>query len=200
MSEAGTRLTLANLGGSTGFRSDARFTICEAPPPPDTLAEPDDPPEDPVALAYAEGLAIGAAKARADAAETAHANDEARAALALSFARLDDQMAEELRLRLRDTVAALCEAAIAPLALDETALMARIKRGVSMLARVDDERLIQLHPDDLALVAPRLLQEWTVQPDPTLTRGAIRVEAANGGVADGPEQWRCAITEALEQC
>ena len=42
--------------------------------------------------------------------------------------------------------------------------------------------------------------DWQVVPDPALARGALRVEAANGGVEDGPAQWRAAITEAFEQC
>jgi flagellar assembly protein FliH len=33
-----------------------------------------------------------------------------------------------------------------------------------------------------------------------LERGALRVEAANGGVEDGPAQWRQAIAEALALC
>jgi flagellar assembly protein FliH len=69
-----------------------------------------------------------------------------------------------------------------------------------MLARIDDERVIRLHPDDLTLVAPRLSGGWEVQPDPALTRGAIRIEARNGGVEDGPEQWRQAIEEVLSRC
>ena len=101
---------------------------------------------------------------------------------------------------LRDTVAALCEAAIAPLALDEDALARRIVTAVSMLARADDERVIRLHPDDLDLVSQRLSAEWQVEPDPTLERGAVRVETATGGVEDGPGQWRRAIAEALHQC
>ena len=60
--------------------------------------------------------------------------------------------------------------------------------------------MIRLHPDDLAFIAPQLSQDWNVRPDPSLARGAIRVEAANGGVEDGPEQWRRTIAEALDQC
>lgn len=194
-----SRLSFEALGGTSGFRSDARFSLLHqaaAEPAPVPEAEPDDP----LAIAFAEGYAAGAAEAQAMAAEQTAADDAARALLSLSFARLDKELAEELRLRLRDTVAALCETAIAPLALDQDALMMRIERAISMLSRADDERLIRLHPEDMKLISPRISAEWQVQPDATLERGSIRVESAQGGVEDGPEQWRRAIAEALHQC
>ena len=69
-----------------------------------------------------------------------------------------------------------------------------------MLSRADDERLIRLHPEDIKLISPRISADWQVQSDATLERGSIRVESAQGGVEDGPEQWRRAIAEALHQC
>ena len=197
MSEA-ARVDFVALPASAGFRLDTRFSVAETPPAPEP--EPEPAPEDPAATAYAEGFAAGVAKAQLEAMGQEDADTTSREALALSIARLDRDMQQELRQRLRDTVAALCETAIAPLALDEAALEARIERAVSMLARIDDERVIRLHPDDLALVAPGLSEDWEVQPDPTLMRGAIRIEARNGGVEDGPEQWRQAIEEALARC
>lgn len=192
-------VSLEALGGPTGFRRNARFAPVPEPwqiPP----AEPEPPADDPIARAYAEGFAAGSAAAQAQAEERARIEAQARDALSLSFARLDHDLQEELRQRLRDTVAALCESAIAPLALDEGALIQRIEKAVSMLARADDERVIRLHPEDLALVSPRLAAEWQVMPDPSLERGGLRVESVNGGIEDGPAIWRRAIAEALHQC
>lgn len=196
-------VSLETLGGPTGFRRSARF----APP---RQAEPASPPApepeiaapagDPIALAFTEGFAAGRAAAEAEAAQRAEAEAAAREMLALSFSRLDSDLRDELRLRLRDTVAALCEAAIRPLALDEDALIRRIEVAVSMLARADDERTIRLNPADIALIAPRMRAEWDVTPDPALERGGLRVESTNGGVEDGPAVWRRAIAEALHQC
>lgn len=194
------RLSFDTLGGSSGFRTDARFTTASEHAYPMPNPVPEDEPEDPLAVAFAEGYAAGAAQAHAEAERQTEAEAAARELLALSFERLDRDLAEELRLRLRDTVAALCETAIAPLALDDDALVRRVERAVSMLSRADDERLIRLHPDDLALVAPRLSADWQVLADATLERGAVRVESTQGGVEDGPEQWRRAIAEALRQC
>ncbi len=178
---------------STGFRTDLRFA---AAPAPLTNSVPDDPE----AIAYAEGYAAGSAETAEAAAQLASEEAQAREALALSFARLDNDMAELLRQRLRDTVAALCESALAPLALDEAALLTRIEAAAAMFARADDERVIRLNPSDLALVSSQLTLDWSVQPDPTLPRGSLRVETASGGVEDGPDQWRRAIAEALAQC
>ena len=186
-----------------GFRSDMRFAAAnEPPPPPQFDPEPfaQVEPEDPLATAFAEGYAAGVAETSARAAQEAAADLAAREGLGLALTRLDRELEEALRQRLRDTVAALCETAIAPLALDEDALMRRIERAVSLLARADDERLIRLHPDDVALLSPRFAADWQVVPDRTLERGALRIETPNGGVEDGPELWRRAIAEALHQC
>ena len=181
-----------------GFRSDSRFAL------PVRAAAPIEPEPvqiaDPVALAWAEGYARGLDDARAEAAEAAAAETEARTALDLSLTRLDAELAESLRQRLQDTVLALCEQTLVPYALDPAALAARVERAVAMFARAEDERVIRLHPDDLALIAERLSADWTVSPDPTLERGALRVESQSGGVEDGPAQWRRALIEAFHAC
>ncbi|TCM18862.1 flagellar assembly protein FliH [Novosphingobium sp. PhB165] len=185
------------------FRPDVRFggPALEADPqdnPPPPVPEPEAP--DPLTEAFARGYAKGSRQASEDAAQRAAADAAARERLSLSFARIDDRLEEELRLRLRDTVAALCEAAIAPLALDPAALGRRIEVAVSMLSRADDDRVVHLNPRDFELVSPRLHSEWKIRPDRTLERGTVRIETGSGGVEDGPATWRRAIAEALQQC
>jgi flagellar assembly protein FliH len=203
-SGSGGRLPLEALSAASGFRSDARFKSLGAAPyraaERQPAPAPQVEPEDPLAIAFAQGYAAGAAEAQAQAAELASINAAASEGLVLSFAKLDEQLEQELRQRLRDAVAALCEGAIAPLALDEAMLMRRIERAVSMLARADDERLIRLHPDDIALLNPGFAADWQILPDRTLERGALRVETSSGGIEDGPELWRRVIAEALRQC
>ncbi len=192
---------LTGRGEAGGFRQDLRFAdaspgSAEAAPP----REPEPEPADPLALAYAEGYAAGVEQAANEAAEVMAAEAEARAALGLSLSRLDAEMAETLRRRLTETVMALCDATLLPYALDAEALATRVERAVAMLARADDERVIRLHPDDLKLVAPKLPQDWAFAEDPAMQRGHLRVETANGGVEDGPIQWRQALAEALQSC
>ncbi|MCT2398171.1 FliH/SctL family protein [Novosphingobium mangrovi (ex Huang et al. 2023)] len=200
---------LEALAGPVGFTPDKRFgdVVPEPAPAPEPEPEPhpfepraeEDAP-DPVAEAFSDGFAAGHEQARAEAEARAAEDAAAFEGLTLSFLRLDATLEEELRLRLRDTVAALCEAAIAPLVLDEEALMSRIARAVSMLSRADDERIIRLHPDDIKLLAPRLREDWTIEPEPGLERGTVRIDSQNGGVEDGPATWRLAIAEAMHQC
>lgn len=176
------------------FSRDLRFAPPEMPawsPPP---AEDDAP--DPLALAWAAGHT--AACAETEAAIAAQA--DARARFAFSFARLDADLAEAMRARLVETVIALCEATMRPLALDREALARRVAAAVALFVRADDERVLRLHPDDLALLSGELPAEWSFLPDPALERGALRIESASGGVEDGPAQWRTAIVEALRLC
>jgi len=191
---------LSRNDSGPAFRSDARFAV---PAVAANAAPPEPTPtviEDPVALAWAEGYARGLNDARLEAAEAQALAAEAHAALTLSLTRLDAELAESLRQRLQDTVMALCEQTLVPYALDAEALAARVERAVAMFARAEDERVIRLHPEDLVLVSERLSAEWTVVPDPTLTRGSLRVESQSGGVEDGPAQWRRALAEAFHAC
>lgn len=206
MSEPLRALSLADLGAaSAGFARDRRFfrDLLAAPAPPPAEPEPafeQSEPHDPVAEAWAEGYARGLGEAQEAAAQIIAEQEAARAKIELSLARLDAAMEADLKDRLRETVEALCEAAIAPAALDPDGLARRVEVAAAMLARAQDERVIRLHPEDIALVAARLPEDWHFIPDATLERGAVRVEGAQGGVEDGPDQWRLAIAEALRQC
>jgi flagellar assembly protein FliH len=184
-------LPFAAFGESAGFQSDLRFSAV-------TPAAPK--PGDPIAQAWTEGHAAGLSEAREAAEAQAETEAAARAKITITLARLDADQIELLRQRLTATVAALCEASLAPLALDPTAMAARVSVAASMLARADDDKVLRLHPDDLALVSKQLPEDLEVFADPALERGALRLETANGGVEDGPSHWRRAIAEALAQC
>lgn len=185
---------LAGRSGG-GFHRDPRFASASAPAAMAVAAD-----EDPIAAAFAEGFAAGSNEALEAAEAAAVAAAQARAKLEFSFIRLDADLAEKLRDKLLETVTALCESVLHPLALDADALARRVETAVAMFVRADDERVIRLHPDDLTLLAGKLPADWTFNPDPALERGALRVETASGGVEDGPAQWRAAITEALRLC
>lgn len=203
MSEALRAISLADLGhASPGFARDRRFFRQLVVPEPEPEPVEPDPtePHDPMAEAWAEGYAKGLGDAQEAAAQLIAEQDAARSRIEFGLGRIDAAMQSELEDRLRETVIALCEAAIAPAALDPDALTWRVQVAAAMLARAEDQRVIRLHPEDLALIAARLPEDWHFEPDAGLERGALRVEGAAGGVEDGPEQWRCAINEALRQC
>ena len=198
MSEPVRVLSLAELGLSPGaFREDRRFVrdaVSEPAPPP---AEPE---EDPETRAFAAGYAQGAADAEAALREALAEQDTAHAKLELAFGRLDADLTRELEARLRDTVLALCTALFGDYAANEEALAARVRTAAGMLARAADERVIRLHPEDLALLGQRLPEDWHFEPDPALERGALRIEGTAGGVEDGPATWTRALSEALAAC
>lgn len=185
-------LPLAALGSGAGFSSDPRFASI----PQNSR----DQSADPVAEAWAEGHAAGLAEAMSEAADRTAAEAAARQRIELALARLDVEQQELLHQRLVDTVTALCDAALAPLAIDPAALVHRAQRAAQMLARADDAAVLRLHPDDLALVADLLPAGLPTEPDPALERGCLRLEGKAGGIEDGPAQWRRALAEALGPC
>jgi flagellar assembly protein FliH len=80
---------------------------------------------------------------------------------------------------------------------DPEALTARVAKAAALLRRSIDERLLRLHPADVELLAGRLPDDMRVEADPSLERGELRFETVEGGVEDGPGQWRRALCEAL---
>ncbi len=185
---------LSNRGS---FSRDPRFSSLLAAK---ARTEADLPVVDPLEEAFERGFAEGTAQAREAALRAERERDAQRQAIELAFARLDEESAAELREKLRLTVLALCEETILPLALDPDGLAARVEKATSMLQRSQDERRIMLHPDDLALVADRLPAGLTVESDASVERGALRIETADGGVEDGPAQWRQILAEAFREC
>ena len=192
-------LPLAELGRLPEFARDTRFAALFGAPAAALPAELS-PEPDPVSEAFEHGYREGAAKAAEDARLAEHQRDAARAAIELAFVQLDAGDAARLSERLRQTVLALCEAAVLPLALDPEGLALRVERAVAMLQRAQDERVVRLHPEDLALIGVRLPASLTVEPDPSVERGGLRIETADGGVEDGPSLWRRALSEAFRQC
>ena len=191
------KLPLAELRERRGFTPHAAF---RAGPIPTEGAPGHAGRADPVADAYARGREEGRNAALAEVAAQRAEEDAARAAITLAFARFDDNSAKQLRERLRETVVALCEDAVLPLALDTEGLARRVEAAAALLQRKTDERIIRLHPSDHALVLALVDPALTLVPDPTIERGGLRIDTEDGGVEDGPAQWRQAIAEALAQC
>jgi len=187
---------LLAIATARGFSADRRFAALAA----GAGAMPDAPAPDPVEQAFARGYAEGYAEAIAVAEQRAAESEAARQRIDLAFARLDQQSAADLHERLRQTVLALCEEAVAPLAVDPEGLRLRVERAVALLQRRQDDSRVRLHPDDLALVEGRLPAGLVLEADPSLERGALRVETSEGGVEDGPSQWRAILAEALCAC
>ncbi|MEL7687996.1 FliH/SctL family protein [Citromicrobium bathyomarinum] len=192
------RLPVNELRERRGFTPNVTFLAGHVPSEP---ANSDSPGKaDPLADAFARGREEGRAEAMAEAAAQRAEEDSAREAISLAFARFDEDSARQLRERLQETVRALCEDAVLPLALDIEGLARRVEAAAALLQRKTDERVIHLNPSDHALVMPLIDPALTLVPDPTIERGGLRIDTEDGGVEDGPAQWRQAIAEALGQC
>lgn len=223
-SDEGTRADITTLTArSGGFARDDRYLAPHAPqaggalpyapftPPRAAAAQPVPPPPvappprapDLVEEARQQGYDRGHLDGRAEAEQEALQREAVRARFAFGFEKVDAQCAEQLRQRLMDTIVALCEATLAPMALDKDALARRVERAVAMFARADDERVIRLNREDMEALRDKLPAEWHFSVDDTLEPGALRVESTSrgvdgGGVEDGPREWRRAIAEALD--
>lgn len=189
-----TAVPLAALSRGFGFRPDARFGLTSAAPGVDPLNI-----EDQITEAYSRGYDAGISHAREEAGAQAQADRASREAIIPALQRIDRDMYDALSRHLRDIVVALCEEAMAPYALDPLALCRRITAALDLL-RDDATCTVRLNPDDIAALSGLAEAGWTILPDPLLERGTVRVEGADGGVEDGPAQWRARIGEALNAC
>ncbi|WP_370297759.1 FliH/SctL family protein [Qipengyuania mesophila] len=98
------------------------------------------------------------------------------------------------------TVHALCEEAVLPLALDSEGLARRVEAAAAMLQRKHDQRIVHIHPEDLELVKASVPASLELVADGSVERGGLRVETDDGGVEDGPQQWRRALAEIFDSC
>ncbi|WP_370033374.1 FliH/SctL family protein [Qipengyuania mesophila] len=189
-----SRVAYSALGRRGSFSRNSRFTTPEVPSAPPVEVE------DAAEKAYRAGYEDGQISARADFDAQLKAERAGRAAIELAFARFDAESERNLRDGLLATVHALCEEAVLPLALDAEGLARRIDAAAAMLKRKHDRRIIHIHPDDLELVRDNVAADLELVPDGSVERGGLRVETEDGGVEDGPHQWRRALAEIFDPC
>jgi flagellar assembly protein FliH len=190
-------LPLDLLRGNGGFTRDPRFCALA---PSRAAGDSLEPEIDIEAEAFRRGCAEGSAQALQEALDAERERDARREAIELAFARFDDASAANLRERLRQTVLALCEDAVLPLAIDPEGLAVRIEKATTMLQRSQDERRVLLNPEDLKLVEGRLAAGLIVEADANVERGGLRIETPDGGIEDGPAHWRRVLAEAFGEC
>lgn len=181
----------ALAGRQGGFASDPRFMAGGPPQADDTLHDRAD-----LEAAFADGIAAGRAEAEAEASAT----NAARAGLSLSLSKLDDSLGEVLAQRLAQVVAALCEATMAPFAIDPESLQRRCVAAAARMGEGIIDASLRLHPADIALLDRGFASTWHIVPDAGLERGSVVFDTPEGAIEDGPGQWRDALQEALLQC
>lgn len=190
-----SRIAYASLGKRGEFSRDPRYADIS----PIAAAQAIDQ-EDTSEKAYRAGFSDGQASARADFDAAIATERKERAAIELAFARFDAESERMLRDRLLSTVQVLCEEAVLPFALDKSGIARRVEMAAAMLQRQHDERKIHIHPADLELVRDHVPADLELIADSTIERGGLRIETIDGGVEDGPTQWRRTLSELLETC
>ncbi len=181
------------LSSRAGFSTDSRFGL--SPADADLLAREQAQAEQDAALA--EVIAEAEQRGREAALAEMEAEGQIARTLALKLKRMDDSMQEQLSTRLAETVCALCEATLAPMALDPDALQKRCVDAASLVGEGIIDASLRLHPDDIALLDPGFAATWHIVGDAGLERGSVQFDMAEGAVRDGPAQWRLALREAL---
>lgn len=181
------------LAGDAAFRPLGSYVLHDR-----IAATPAAP--DPNDAVTADALADAEARGRQAALAEMANEGAARAALKLSLQQLDDNLQEELGLRIAETVAALCEHTIAPLAIDRSALQARGLAAAALLREGIEATCLRLHPDDIPLLDEDFVARWPIEADARLERGTLQFDTAEGAVRDGPAEWRAALHEALGLC
>ncbi len=188
-------IPLELLRSRGGFSRDARFASIVASPRHGAA-----PAVDPGIEAYQRGFAEGLAQGEENALASERERDSRRAAIELAFARFDERCAGKLREGLRQTVHALCEEMIVPLALEPESLADRIEKAAGMLQRAQDDQCVLLNPEDLPLVEARVPAGLKLRGDETVERGGLRIETEDGGVEDSPTQCGRILAEAFREC
>jgi flagellar biosynthesis/type III secretory pathway protein FliH len=190
---------LAMLGERNGaFAPDQRFAphARQAQPVEDHAAEAQ-AAEAEGRRAVQEAFAAGLTQGRAEGEEQLAAERASHERLRLSLGRLDETMRRALADRLAETVTNLCEATLAPLALDPGALQHRCTSAARLLGEAQDRLELHLHPDDIIGLNPEFAAGWRIVARPDFERGAVRIEGEDAGIVDGPAEWRAALTAAF---
>ncbi len=184
---------LARLETREGFAHDTRYAK-------NSSAEPVADVELDLAAAIAEARLMGVEQGRAEMQAEQTAIDAQREQLTLAFSQIDTELQAELATKLTETVAALCEQTLQPLAIDRDALQSRCEVAAQMLGEATDGLKLHLHPEDVALLDKAFAKRWVICPDDEAERGSLRVEGRDGDTSDGPQNWRETIREALGLC
>lgn len=196
-------LGLASNTAHPDFREGSPFDPKHSQPTPEPAPAPE--PEtiqsagvSPEEEAYLRGYAEGHAEAKR-VADAALAQERARFRdLRMAFRALDAAGIDALAQDLNATVLALCENVLGEYALDAEALQARCEVAAKRIGPGPRGLTLHLHPDTLARLEEETLPGWTLEVDPTLGVGALRLTNGEGAVRDGPEEWMRAIAEALQ--
>lgn len=181
-------------GGGSAASSLGSFVIGRAVPTFTPMAGQggaanDDPAaptsEDEIARVEAEAFALGFESGREAAEQELGAEREAIAALAQSLEALRPLPPQQLAFLLAETVDRLVRQLVGEVGVDPVLLLSRARAAAAALSGEAAAARMRLNPEDVPLLAEAGLTV-AIEPDPTLGRGAIRIETATGWIEDSP--------------
>ncbi len=183
---------IAALAGGGSFVADGRYNPAIAAKLP-AQDENEGASQSEIAKAFEEGRSQGLA----DAADAAGRETAERRKLGSRLRRMDEDMIQQLGQQLSETIVTLCEATLAPLALDRDLLGERCAKAARLLGESSSNLVLRLNPKDIEILDEEFRSSWTISPDTDLSQGSLRIEGPDGGISDGPAEWRAALTETL---
>jgi flagellar assembly protein FliH len=138
----------------------------------------------PVATAKPDAYGAGFAAGQQAAAEVFATEHAAMAALLAAASALQPEPSEELAAMIALAVERLVRECVGNAAVDRDWLVDRARLAASLVSEADKARTLWLHPDDLPLIEGI---ELAVIPaaDPSLDRGALRIDCSAGWIEDG---------------
>ncbi len=179
---------IGRLATSRGFQARAQDAA---------QAKPRECAEDATAIAVQAAYEQGFAEGKVAAHGAIDHETGVAGTLGLALAKLDDAAMRSIRQRLTQTVAALCEQVIEPHLTDRAAIEKRCGDALQWFDQAPSRLVLQLHPDDIALLSADMRAVWTIRAAPDVARGTLQVEGPDGIMRDGPDEWRRAIVQAL---
>jgi flagellar assembly protein FliH len=156
--------------------------------------------EDPIRQAWKSGFEDGVATEKRLAREMQGEDTEILTRIGDQVHQIDAAARQMLESRMREAVVSLCRQVIDECPIDADRLAARIQTAVRLFAAAHNEKTVEVNPADLKLLGGLLPAEWKLVANAEMARSAIRVLTPEGGVEDGPEQWKLALEEAIRTC
>jgi flagellar assembly protein FliH len=130
--------------------------------------------------AYRDGFEAGQSAA------TSQFADERSALLTLisNLEVLQSEPSEELAVLIAETVERLVRSIVTEAAIDRSWLLERARKAATLIRECDDARSLCFHPDDITLLEGTDLP-LSLVPDPSLSRGAVRIDCSAGWIESG---------------
>lgn len=141
---------------------------------------------DPMEQARTDGFAQGFDEGMRVATESFAADEESTLRLAQALEQVAPAINGTLSSLLTAAVMRLVEQVVGEAAVDATQLAKRVEAVCAFIEEGQSRNSLHLHPQDIELLQGQEFG-FPLTPDPSLGRGAVRLDTADGWIEDGPD-------------